>query len=105
LTPDGSTLAVSAINEASGNPADPNDNAANEAGAVYLFGFTQEWTQFAYLKALHPDAFDYFGYGLALCPTAVAAGALNESSAATGIDGNATDNTAPSAGAAYVFDR
>ena len=105
LTPDGATLAVSAIEEASGNPGDPSDNSVSEAGAVYVFAFTQTWGQVAYLKATHPDAIDNFGYGLAVCPTAVAAGAFNESSAATGINGDATDNSAHSAGAAYVFAR
>jgi len=105
LTPDGATLAVSAIEEASGNPGDQSDDAASGAGAVYVFAFTQTWAQIAYLKAPYPDATDNFGYGLAVCPTAVAAGAFNESSAATGIDGDSADNSASSAGAAYVFGR
>ncbi len=105
LTPDGATLAVAAIEEESGNPGDPSDNSASEAGAVYVFAFAQTWAQIAYLKAPHPDAIDNFGYGLAVCPTAVAAGAFNESSAATGIDGDSADNSARSAGAAYVFGR
>ena len=105
LTADGATLAVSAIEEASGNPADPSDDSASGAGAVYVFAFTQTWAQIAYIKAPHPDAIDNFGYGLAVCPTAVAAGAFNESSAATGINGEAADNNSRSSGAAYIFGR
>jgi hypothetical protein len=104
LSPDGTRLAVSAISEASGNPADQNDDSTIEAGAVYVFSFAQRWGQIAYLKAPHPDALDYLGTSLSVCATAVAAGATGDSSAATGIGGDTTDNTAANAGATYVFD-
>jgi hypothetical protein len=37
LSSNGETLAVGALNEASGSPNDPNDNSTSEAGAAYLY--------------------------------------------------------------------
>jgi hypothetical protein len=61
--------------------------------------------QSAYLKASNTDAQDRFGYGIAISGdgTTLAVGADLESSAATGIDGNQTDNSALSARAVYIF--
>jgi hypothetical protein len=106
----GDTLAVSAVGEASastgsngGNQAD--DNAAY-AGAVYVFHRTGTgWQQEGYLKAFNPDAFDYFGYDIALLGDTLAVGAHQEGSAATGVGGNQADNSASASGAVYVFRR
>jgi len=111
LSADGSTLAVGASGEASaaagigGNQA---DNSAAQAGAVYVFtraGAT--WTQQAYVKASNPGASDLFGYSVALSAdgSTLAVGAWLEASAATGIGGNQTDNSAAIAGAVYAFTR
>jgi len=65
------------------------------------------WSQQAYVKASNTDANDYFGYSLAISSdgSTLAVGARNESSRATGIDGNQVDDSAINAGAAYVFTR
>ena len=103
----GDTVVIGAIGEASaatGVNGDQSDNSDAFAGATYVFfrsGST--WTQQAYLKASNTDAFDEFGYSVAISGDTVAIGAWDESSAATGIDGNQSDNSAGLSGAAYVF--
>ncbi|KYF61092.1 hypothetical protein BE11_27805, partial [Sorangium cellulosum] len=58
----------------------------------------------AYLKASNTDAGDQFGYAVALDGDTLAVSALLEASAATGVDGDQTDNS-KSCGAVYVFAR
>jgi hypothetical protein len=105
----GDTLAVGAPWEASnatgvnGNQA---DTSAPEAGATYVFTRTAGiWTQQAYLKASNTDRGDRFGLGLALDGDTVVVGARLEASAGNGVNGDQTDNSAPNAGAVYVFTR
>jgi hypothetical protein len=59
------------------------------------------------VAAQDPDTNDAFGASVALSDdgTTLVVGAPNESSSATTINGNAADNSAPGAGAAYVFAR
>src|SRR2546426_10206126 len=61
----------------------------------------------AYIKASNTGAADEFGFAVALSGdgNTLAVGAPGEASVATGIGGNQADNTAPSAGAVYVFTR
>ncbi|MGE5181669.1 MAG: integrin, partial [Acidobacteriota bacterium] len=61
----------------------------------------------AYLKASNTDMYDQFGIAVALSGdgSTLAVGAYDESSSATGIDGNQTDNSSTHAGAVYVFAR
>ncbi len=103
----GNTLAVGATGEASvatGVDGDETDNSAVESGAVYVFTrMGSDWTQQAYVKASNAEASDWFGYSVALAGDTLAVGALFEASAATGINGNQTSNSAPASGAAYVF--
>jgi hypothetical protein len=105
----GDTVVVGAPFEgskATGINGDQADNRAAYAGAVYIFvrsGAT--WTQQAYLKASNTNANDGFGYFVAISGDTVVVGAVGEASSATGINGNQADNSAPSAGAAYVFVR
>jgi hypothetical protein len=111
LSGDGNTLAVGAPREASaatGIGGNEGDNGAVQAGAVYVFtrnGAT--WAQQAYVKASNTGAVDLFGISVALSGdgNTLAVGATGEASAATGIGGDQTDNTAASAGAVYVFTR
>jgi hypothetical protein len=111
LSGDGSRLAVGAYLEdsaATGVGGDQVDNAAGNAGAVYVLtrsGAT--WSQEAYVKASNTDVSDLFGYRVALSAdgTTLAVGARSEASAATGIDGDQADNAAPGAGAVYVLAR
>jgi cysteine-rich repeat protein len=111
LSADGSTLAVGAVGESSaatGVGGDQANDSASFAGAVYVFtrsGVT--WSQQAYIKASNTDAGDEFGFSVALSAdgTTLAVGAIAEGSAATGIGGKQTDNSADAAGAVYVFTR
>ena len=63
------------------------------------------WSQQAYLKASNTEAGDNFGYAVAVDGDTVVVGAVGESSNATGVNGDQTNNSAPAAGAAYVFTR
>src|SRR6476469_8678661 len=105
----GDTLVVGAPQESSnaigvnGNQA---DNSAPNSGAVYVFTRTNGvWNQQAYLKASNTDAGDQFGVIMALSDDTLAVGAQFEASNATGVNGDQTDNSAPQAGAVYVFTR
>jgi hypothetical protein len=105
----GDTLAVGAPFEwgaATGvNGNDANNTAAN-AGAVYVFTRAAGvWSQEAYVKASNTDPGDKFGEGLSLDGDTLVVGARFEASAATGVNGDQTDNSAPNSGAAYVFTR
>jgi len=104
----GDTLAVRASTEdsgATGINGDQNDDGAEDSGAVYVFtrDAARVWTQQAYVKALNTDVEDAFGYSVAISGNTLAVGAVLEDSAATGIDGDQSDNSAENAGAVYVF--
>jgi trimeric autotransporter adhesin len=110
LSGDGNTLAVGAQNEdgAARGINGPQNDDATEAGAVYVFtriGTT--WTQLAYVKGANTEAFDEFGGAVALNRDgrALVVGARGEDSRATGVNGNAADNSVDEAGAVYVFTR
>ena len=103
----GNTLAVGAFFESSaatGINGNQTDNNAGGSGAVYVFTRTNGvWSQQAYLKASNTEAGDLFGGRVALTDDTLAVGAFVEASAATGVNGNQGDNSAPVSGAAYVF--
>src|SRR5262249_21137182 len=105
----GDTVVVGAPSEASvatGVNGNQGDNSAPTAGAAY--GFARSggvWTQQAYLKASNTNAGDLFGGSVAISGDTVVVGAPFEASVATGVNGNQGDNTAPLAGAVYVFVR
>lgn len=106
----GDTLAVGAPREASAvvgtGDGDQLDNSLPQSGAVYVFTRTNgAWRQVAYLKASNTGAGDLFGWSVALSGDTLAVGAIGESSAATGINGNQADNSAFVSGAVYVFTR
>jgi len=108
---DGNTVAVGAVGDAS-NATGLNGNGANhsaaDAGAAYVFGRSgNTWSQLAYVKASNTNAGDNFGAAVALNAAGdrLAVGAPFESSNATGIGGNQTDNSSEDAGAVYVFSR
>jgi hypothetical protein len=114
LSGDGNTLAVGATGESSsatgvnGNQA---DTSMAGAGAVYVFtrsGAT--WSQQAYVKASNTgekEDGDQFGYSIAISAdgNTLATGAIAEDSAATGINGDQSNNAADGSGAVYVFAR
>jgi len=105
----GDTLAIGATGEASaaiGIDGNQADNTAGSAGAVYVFARTgATWAQQAYVKPSNTGAGDDFGAALALSNDTLVVGATGEASAATGVGGNQADNSAPGAGAVYVFTR
>jgi len=114
LSADGATLAVSAPgegSEATGIDGDQTNTGATNAGAVYVFTRNQgTWAQQAYVKASNTgpaDAFggSVFGNSVALSAdgTTLAIGAPFEGSNATGVGGDQSDDTAPSAGAVYLY--
>lgn len=107
LSADGSTLAVGAVHEGSaGN--NQGDDSAPGAGAVYVFTRDDAgWVQQAYIKARHPGIDDLFGASVALSADGftLAVGASSEDGSARTINGDETDDSAPAAGAAYVFTR
>ena len=107
LSADGSTLAVGAVFEAS-RGANPDDNSAQDAGAVYVFVRSGSgWTQQKYLKPSNIAADDWFGSSVALSDdgSTLAVGAMSEDSSATGVGGNEGDNSAPNSGVVYIFTR
>ncbi len=111
LSADGTRLAVGANWESSnafGVGGDQSNDAANRAGAVYLFVRTgTTWAQEAYVKAANTGANDNFGQSVSLSAdgSRLAVGAIGEDSNATGINGSAINDAARESGAVYVFTR
>ncbi len=105
----GDTVVVGAYSEdsnATGVNGNQSDNSALTAGAAYVFVYSAgSWSQQAYLKASNTDATDNFGRAVAVSGDTIVIGASYEDSNATGVNGIQTDNSALSAGAAYVFTR
>ncbi|MFT4690824.1 MAG: hypothetical protein ACI9OD_003044, partial [Limisphaerales bacterium] len=85
---------------------DGSDNSASAAGAAYVFKRSGSvWIQEAYLKADNAESFDQFAFSVAISGDTVVVGAPGEASNATTVNGDGSDNSAGSAGAAYVFKR
>jgi hypothetical protein len=105
----GDSLAVGAPGESSnamGIGGDQADNSASVSGATYMFiRSAGNWSQQAYIKASNTQGSDNFGYNITLDQDTLAVGAHGEDSAATGVNGDQTDNTLNQAGAVYVFIR
>jgi len=105
---DGSRFVVGSFGEASngvGPYSSQTNNSAANTGAVYVFDFSGgTWQQTGYLKASNSQTLDSFGEAVALDGDAVLVGVRNEDSAATGVNGDGSDNSTSGAGAAYVFD-
>lgn len=108
LSADGNTLAVGADNEGSNgtgvNGPQQGDNSLSGAGAVYVFRRASgTWSQEAYVKASNTGQYDAFGFSVALSGDGdtLAVGAYAEESNGT----SPFDNSAPYAGAAYVYVR
>lgn len=111
LSADGDTLAVGAWGEASnaiGADGDQADDSMPDSGAVYLFARSNDtWSQQTYLKASNTGMNNGFGSAVALSAdgNTLAVGATGETSNATNIDGNQTDDSMPGSGAVYLFVR
>ncbi len=106
LSDDGNTLAVGAPWE---HRAAALDNRAVYSGAVYVYVRTPEdkWAQQATIKASNIGAGDRFGTALTLSNdgNTLAVGAPLEDSAATGVNGHQSDNSATDSGAVYIYTR
>jgi len=107
---DGDTLVAGAYSEdsnATGINGDQSDNSALGSGAVYVFtrDVNNLWSQQAYIKGSNTEADDGFGYQVAVEGDMLVVSAKGEASSATGINGDQADNSAPGAGAVYVFTR
>jgi hypothetical protein len=112
LSQDGSTLAVGADGESSnatGVGGNQGDNSLSNSGAVYVFrrDAAGTWSQEAYVKASNTGASDSFGWRVSLAAngSTLAVGAVGEASNDIGVDGDEIDDSAPDAGAVYVFRR
>ena len=105
----GDTIVVGADRErsnATGVNGDQSDNSVPGAGAAYVFVRSgTSWSQEAYLKASNPDPYDVFGRAVAISGDTVVIGARQEGSKATGVNGDQSDNSVLTSGAAYVFRR
>ncbi len=111
----GDTMVVGAYTEDSNQTTITNgtsassDNSANGSGAAYVYRRTgATWIQEAYLKAPNSGVSDGFGSSLAIDGDTVVVGARDEASNQTTITNGtsaSSDNSAPSAGAVYVFKR
>ncbi len=111
LSGDGDTLAVGARREDSSATGTGGDQANNDilgSGAVYIF--TRDgtvWSQQQYIKPSNTDNNDNFGLSIDLSTdgNTLAVSSILEDSAAIGLGGEQTLDTADSAGSAYVFTR
>jgi hypothetical protein len=91
---------------ATGVNGNQTDNSASGSGAAYVFvrsGST--WTQEAYLKASNTGADDGFAHSVSVSEDTIVVGASGEDSNAAGVNGDQTNNSALSSGAAYIFGR
>jgi trimeric autotransporter adhesin len=113
LSADGNTLAIGADGEGSNHTGTfaimPAGNAnAPDSGAVYVYARASgNWGLQSYIKASNAEAFDIFGFALALSNdgNTMVVGAWYESGGGTGTTGDPADNSVSAAGAAYVFKR
>ena len=101
ISGDANTMAVGAPFESGGSPGvngNQADNSAYAAGAVYVYARQGDaWTQQAYVKASNTDAYDSFGFAVALNAdgTTLAVSTTREDSAARGVNGNGASSSLP----------
>ena len=112
LSEDGRTLAVGSKHEhgaSSGINGAQTGSGALFSGAAYVYVHNADgqWSQQAYVKSSNADAFDSFGYSVALSAdgNTLAVGAPKESSDTDGINKAPGPRSLIGAGAAYVFTR
>jgi hypothetical protein len=94
-----------------GDAAEPFDDASvadaatpDGGGDGFDAGPTVVAPERQYIKASNPDAHDWFGNAVALTDRWLAVGAPNESSWATGLDGDQLDDSEDDSGAVYLFE-
>ena len=110
INDDGNLIAISASLEQGASTyfdGNSDDNSLANAGAAYSFviNANNEVIQQHYIKTITIGA-DYFGYSLSISGDgdSLAVGSIFEASNSNVIDGNQKDNSAPQAGAAYIYD-
>ena len=95
----GQSVAVGSHFEASGAfglSGDQFDNSVEQAGAAYFFKREQQtWSQQSYIKAIRPEAFEFFGAELDLDSSATIL--------VIGAEGHSYDRLYPRAGAVYLY--
>jgi FG-GAP repeat/Cadherin-like beta sandwich domain len=103
----GDALFVGSNGEGSGGRgvgADPAAGSSDYSGAAYLYvRVGRDWMPSGFFKASNRDDKDGFGYSVALSADTAFAAAVYENSNASGIDGDASNNSLMSAGAVYAF--
>ncbi len=102
ISADGQTLAFMV------SRAEPTEEENTPAFSSSVYIYTLEagaWQQQASVESNNADIGDYFGTAISLSRngTVLAVGAQSEDSAASGIDGDGTDNSLFGSGAAYIF--
>jgi hypothetical protein len=110
LSEDGQTLVVGARSESISVPADDRSAATllEYSGAVHVFHRTaNSWEPQSHFIAESVSSEDSFGSDVAINGdgTLLAVAAIGNDSAASGIDGDANDNSVSGAGAVYLFRR
>lgn len=109
LNGQGDRLAVGAEFESSGSVGIDQDQTNNDegaSGAVYVFHrIANTWIQESYIKASNTGAGDGFGISISLNDSGdrLAVGAFYESSNATTVNGDSSNDLASASGATYVF--
>jgi trimeric autotransporter adhesin len=84
------------------NPT-PDEDGTN-SGAAYVYErINGNWTFHSFLKSSNSDPNDQFGTVIAFNGEILAISAIGESSNATGVDGDETNNDAMNSGAVYIF--
>lgn len=107
LSGDGATLVVGAPGEDSdstGVESRLTNEDATDSGAAFSFvRGASGWARGVTIKAANTGAGDTFGGKLALGGTTLAIASPGDDSSATGVDGDAADNSAMESGAVTVF--
>ena len=105
----GDTLLVGAPGEdssATGINGDATLNDAFDTGAAYLFvRQNDQWIHNTYFKGDSTAGGDQFGFSVAARNGLFVVGAPGEASSATGVNGDAGDNSLVDSGAAFIFER
>ena len=87
-----------------GAPREDSYGEQADNGSTYVLARSgTSWSVINRHRAHKPDASDWFGFSVDMTDTTVVAGGVLEDSNATGVGGDAADNSATNSGAAYVF--
>ncbi|PKA15712.1 putative Ig domain-containing protein [Leptospira haakeii] len=106
-----SDCSISGTPTTSQGPTNYTITASNSAGSyqtTITISVGTNWAQEAYIKASNSDLNDYFGNSIAVSGDIMVVGTNYESSNQTTItngNGSSSNNSAPNAGAAYVYTR